>query len=329
MHREYQWGLTPLMPLMLVLSLLAGGAWAQGNYPGVAARVNGVEITNEVLQRNYREYLVQNNVNIVSQRSSEKMEKLRRETLDLLIDQEVVWQEAQKRGVTVTPEEVEAVLTDVRAGFKTPDGFARKLTNEGYTEESYREHLRRLLSAQRYLEGVRAAAATVTDADLERFYGENTARLTLPEQVRVRHILLTWKPLGTPDDRAALREKMVPILEQVRSGADFAELARKHSEDSSAFEGGDTGFFARGQMVKPFEDAAFALAPGQISDIVETSFGLHILRMEERQPERLLPLDEVREKLRDYLAEQKAAQVTSEEMARLRAAAHIEVLMAQ
>jgi len=315
--------------LVLALCLLTAGAGAQGVYPGVAARVNGVEISNETLQRNYREYLVQNNVNIVSQRNPERLGQLRREALDLLIEQELVWQEAQRKGVIASPEEVDAAWEEMRRAFKTPEDAARRLANEGYTEESYREHLKRLLSAQKHLDAVRAAASVVSDEELDRFYAENTQRLTFPEQVRVRHILLTWKPLATQDDRAALRAKMAPILEQARAGADFAELARKHSEDSSAAEGGDVGFFQRGQMVKPFEDAAFALAPGQVSEIVETSFGLHVIRLEERKPEERLPLDEIREKLRGHVAEQKAGEATRGEIARLREAAQVEILMAQ
>ena len=120
----------------------------------------------------------------------------------------------------------------------------------------------------------------MSDEELEAYYRDNERRLTLPEQVRVRHILLTWKPLGTTDDRAAIREQMVPILERARAGEDFAALAREFSDDYATKEsGGDTGLFRRGQMAPAFEQAAFALRePGEISGPVETAFGVHILQ---------------------------------------------------
>ena len=184
-----------------------------------------------------------------------------------------------------------------------------------------------MIAAAKYIDGIRAEVATVTDEELETYYRDNELRLTLPEQVRVRHILLTWKPMGTNDDRAAIREQMKPILEQARSGADFAELAKKHSDDATAGQGGDTGFFHRGQMVPAFEEVAFALQPGEISDPVDTSFGVHILRLEERQAARLLPLEEIREQLREHIREEKMAAAVEQENARLRQEAEIAILI--
>jgi parvulin-like peptidyl-prolyl isomerase len=185
-----------------------------------------------------------------------------------------------------------------------------------------------MMAAALYLDQIRAGVGEVTDEELEAYYRDNERRLTLPEQVRVRHILLTWKPLGTTDDRAAIREQMAPILEQARGGADFAALAREHSEDSAtAANGGDTGLFHRGQMVPAFEDVAFALQPGEISDPVETPFGVHILKLEEHQDARLLPLEEIREQLRDHVRNERAEAAVEAEKARLRDAAKIEILI--
>jgi parvulin-like peptidyl-prolyl isomerase len=176
---------------------------------------------------------------------------------------------------------------------------------------------------------IRADAADVSDTELERYYHENEYRLTFPEQVRVRHILLTWKPLGTQDDRAAIRRQMEPILERARNGEDFAALAAEFSEDfATKSAGGDTGLFYRGQMAAAFEEAAFALEPGEIPDPVETGFGVHILKLEERLEARLVPLDEVREKLRDHVRDEKMEAAVRAKIDELRAAADIEVLIA-
>ena len=314
--------------LLLTLLMPGAGVWAQGFHPGTAVRVNGVEISNQHFDAFYEEYRRGQGINVGARGDQlQLLTRLRREAMDLMVEQELVRQAAEAKGIEVTAAEIDAALAEVRDPFKTPEEFTRRLDSEGYTEDSYREHLRRMIAASKYLDGIRAGVSSVSDAELETYYRDNEIRLTLPEQVQVRHILLTWKPLGTPDDRAALRKQMTPILEQARSGTDFAELATEHSEDSTARDGGDTGLFHRGQMVPAFEDVAFALQPGEVSDMVETPFGVHILRLEERREARLLPLDEVREQLREHISEEQMEQAVDSEKARLRAAAKIETLI--
>jgi foldase protein PrsA len=121
---------------------------------------------------------------------------------------------------------------------------------------------------------------------------------------------------------------MQPILERARAGEDFAALAREFSEDTSTRSaGGDTGFFGPGTMVPEFEQAANSLQVGEVSDPVSTVFGVHILKLEEREEPRLLPLDEVREQLRDYVREQKMETAVQDKLDELRAAADVEVLL--
>jgi peptidyl-prolyl cis-trans isomerase C len=321
-----------MMPWRFALCLLAWFALspavaAPGDHPGIAVRINGQEISYERFNAFYQEYLRQQHVNITLTGNPAKLTRMRREAMDMLVEQELVRQAAQAQAVEVLNEEVDGVLKEMRSQFKNPEAFLRRLETESYTLEGYRERLRGMLAAGRYLDRIRAGVASVTDAELETYYRANEYRLTLPEEVRVRHILVTWKPLGTTDDRATLRRQMQGILEQARAGADFAELARTRSEDSTARDGGDTGFFHRGEMVPAFEEAAFALQPGEISDIVETPFGLHILRLEERREARLLPLQEVREQLRDYLRQQQMAAAVQQEIERLKAEAEIQELI--
>jgi parvulin-like peptidyl-prolyl isomerase len=315
--------------LLLTLLMPGAGAWAQGSHPGIAVRVNGVEISNQRFDAFYQEYRRSQGINVAARGDQlQKLTRLRREAMDMMVEQELIRQAAQERGIEVTVAEIDAALAEVSDPFKTPEEFTRRLESEGYTEDSYREHVRRMIAASKYLDGVRAGVATVSDAELETYYRDNEVRLTLPEQVRVRHILLTWKPMGTRDDRAAIREQMAPILDKARAGDDFAALAREYSDDSAtAQNGGDTGLFHRGQMVPAFEEVAFALQPGEISDPVDTPFGVHILRLEERKEARLLPLDEVREQLREHIREEKMEVAVKQETERLRQEAEVAILI--
>jgi parvulin-like peptidyl-prolyl isomerase len=317
--------------LALLGALLApfAGASAQGIYPGDAVRVNGVPISYQRFNGFYIEYRNSQGV-AVGARGDQLalLTRLRREAMERIVEQELVGQAAEREGIAVEPEAVDAAVDALRAKFPDPRGFAMRLENEGFTLDSYRAHVARMIAAKRYLDAVRAAVAPVSDEALEAYYRDNERRLTFPEQVRVRHILITWKPLGTRDDRAAIREQMQPILARARAGEDFAALARELSDDYATREaGGDTGLFHRGQMAPAFENAAFALEPGEISDPVETAYGVHILRLEERREARLLPLDEVRDQLREHVAEERAERAVEEEIERLRAAAEIQVLI--
>ena len=315
--------------LPLAALVFAACASAQGIYPGDAVRVNDETISYQRFQGFYVEYRNSKGVQVGARGDQlELLKELRLEAMDLMIEQELVKQAAAKEGIEGDPEEVDKKLEELREIFETDAQFRMKLEADGFTEETFRRHVERMAAAKVYLDRIRADAADVRDADVKKFYEENEARLTLPERVRVRHILLTWKPMGKQDDRAAIREQMEPILERARAGEDFAALAREFSEDSATKEaGGDTGLFHRGTMVPAFEDVAFALEPGEISDPVSTVFGVHILKLEERQEPRLLPLEEVREQLRDHLREEQMETAVEAKIDDLRAAADVEVLI--
>jgi parvulin-like peptidyl-prolyl isomerase len=315
--------------LLCLLSLAAVATPAQGIYPGDAVRVNGETVSYQRFQGFYVEHRNSIGVQVGARGDQfELLTRLRKEAMELLIEQVLVKQAADKEGIDVDPADVDKTVEEFRAVFKTDISYESRLQNEGFTEESYRKHVERMTASKIYLDRIRAEVADVSDSELEQYYRDNERRLTLPEQVRVRHILLTWKPLGTKDDRETIRRQMDPILERARNGEDFAALAAEFSDDFATKKvGGDTGLFHRGQMAPAFEDVAFALEPGEISDPVETGFGVHIVKLEEHRPSRLVPLDEVRGMLRDHVREEKMRIAVEEKISELRAAADIEILI--
>jgi len=147
------------------------------------------------------------------------------------------------------------------------------------------------------------AKTIVPPSEIERYYRANEAQFTTPEQVRASHILL--KTDGK--DEAAVKAKAEELLKQAKSGADFAELAKKNSEDEgSAKQGGDLDYFGRGRMAKEFEEAAFSLSPGQISDVIKSPFGFHIIKLTDRKPEAKRSLDEARPQITEQLSYERA-----------------------
>ncbi|TSE22979.1 SurA N-terminal domain-containing protein [Tepidimonas aquatica] len=153
-----------------------------------------------------------------------------------------------------------------------------------------------------------------SEDELRRYYETNVAAAAQREQRRAAHILLTLAPDAKPEDKARVRAEAERLLAEVRANPErFAELARQHSQDpGSAAEGGDLGWFGRGAMVKPFEDAVFALAKGQVSDIVETEFGLHIIRLLDVRQQPVEPYETMRAALADQWRQQQAARQFAE-----------------
>ena len=313
----------------VALLLIASAAQAQSIYPGDAVSVNGETVSYQRFHGFYTEYRNSQGVAVGARGDQlDLLVRLRKEAMDLLIEQVLVGQAAEAAGIEIPPEAIDKSIADLRSIFDSENGYRIKLQDEGFDDETFRAHMERMYRAKVYLDDIRIGAAVVSDEDVETYYDENKDRLTLPEQVRVRHILLAWKPLGKQDDRAFIREQMTPILERARAGEDFAALAREFSDDYATKQvGGDTGFFHRGEMAPQFEAVAFSLQPGEISEPVETPFGVHIIKLEERQESELLPYDDIRDQLREHVRNELAEAAVRAEIDRLKAAAEIKILI--
>lgn len=312
------------------LLFLSTGLLASTGVPGaegeISAKVNGVAISQERLDVTFGAVLDQQRVPASALRNPGQYQELRRRVLDGLIAQELLAQEASKRGYQASDAEVQQALAQVQAGQPSRDAYLQRLAQSGFTEESYAQDLRRRLSVSQMVDKDVTGRAAVTDQEIQDYYAANQGSFALPEQVRARHILVEVDTEADQPTRDAARQKAESIAAEIKGGADFAELARKYSADSSAQEGGDLGLIARGQTVEPFEAAAFALAPGEVSGVVETQFGYHLIKVEERQGGGPMGLDQVRDELRERLVARKAQEDLHALVDRLRQGADVQVL---
>jgi len=183
------------------------------------------------------------------------------------------------------------------------------------------------MAIQKWIETVLLPTVEITDDELTAFYAEHKDQFVMPERMKASHILIKVSPGTSQKDRKAKRQGLEAVRKELKNGVAFAEMAKKHSECPSAPKGGDLGFFRRGQMVPSFEKAAFALKPGELSDIVETRFGYHlILGGERKQPEQK-SLEEVKEALRTNLRRNALGEELEKHLAEVRGQSEIEILL--
>jgi peptidyl-prolyl cis-trans isomerase D len=201
-----------------------------------------------------------------------------------------------REGLTASDDEVTKYFNDHKDQYKI--GEKRKVRYVTIDQEALR------------------AKVTVTGQQIERSYNDNIQQYSTPEQVRASHILI--KSTGKAEDDEAAKKKAEELLAKVKAGGDFADLAKKNSQDEgSAAKGGDLDFFPRGQMVAEFDKVAFALPPGQISDLVKSQFGYHIIKVTDKRPATTKTLAEVRTQIEDqlkYEQAQSAAQKLADEV---------------
>jgi peptidyl-prolyl cis-trans isomerase D len=207
---------------------------------------------------------------------------------------------------------------EIQVASFTPESFASKVTvSDADVEAYYKAHTAQFQSPEQasieYLVlDIEAAKKniSVSEADLKTYYEQNTARFGTKEERRASHILITAPASAPAADRAKAKAKAEQLLAEVKKApATFADVARKNSQDpGSAEKGGDLDFVTRGAMVKPFEDAMFALKKGDISDVIETEFGYHIIRLADIKPAVVPPFEQVRATIENEVRAQQATQ---------------------
>ena len=291
-----------------------------------AAIVNGERIPRATLDKEIQMAIARNPA-LNAKENIAALREMRKEALDYLINQELIVQEGKKAGLVPKAEEIDTQVAKIKERFPTEDAFAQVLKQQDLTEKLLSALIERGLIAQKVITvKVKPTAKAVTDKDVEAYYEEHKAEFIEPEKASARHILLKIAPDASDEEKAKAKEKLQGILKEARGGADFAELAKTHSECPSAPQGGDLGYFARGQMVKPFEDAAFNMEPDQISDIVETQFGYHIILVEDRKPEKAIALASISEKIKEVLEERESGIALDKWLKPIREKAEIKIM---
>jgi peptidyl-prolyl cis-trans isomerase C len=292
--------------------------------PDIVARVNGEPIS----KTDFEKAVMNVEASAGGPVPPDQRDRVYRGVLDQLIGFRLLIQESKTRKTVVADGELDKRVAQIRSRFPSEEAFKKALDEQKVTVEDLRTDALNDMLVGTMLQAEVAPKVNVTPDQVNDFYQKNPSQFQQPERVRASHILISFPQNADEAAKKDARTKAAEVLKEVKAGKDFAALAKQHSTDpGSGPNGGDLGFFQKGQMVPPFEQAAFALKAGETSDLVESQFGVHIIRMVDRQPGRTVPIDEVRPKIQQYLEGQGRQQQTQAFVETLKAKGKIEIFI--
>jgi peptidyl-prolyl cis-trans isomerase C len=263
----------------------------------VVVTVNGKELTKGEIDTELDAMLANIPPGIPAERIAQQRQMIFGRYVTKFVEKTALLAEAAAQNVTISDEEKATALERFRD--QAP---------EGMDMDRLRSEIADAVLIEKLIETQLKDQLEVSEADLDAFIAENKASLQAPASSQASHILITLEGDATAEQKTAARERLAKIREQVVAGGDFAELAKTHSACPSAQKGGDLGSFSRGQMVKEFEEVAFTQEIGAISEIVETQFGFHLIKVTGRSEAGEMP----RERVKEIVSRQKQGQVVSD-----------------
>lgn len=266
----------------------------------IVATINGNPITGEdfnwAMNRLQRVMAAQG-----GQLTEGNVNKVQQLTLQGLLKNELLFLESEALGIKIDPALVDSEYEKLKAQFPTEQQFVDAMDKLNISEGTIRRQIMRGVAAKQMLVNVFVPEVRFEKDNVEKYYQEHPDEFVQPELVRVRHILFKVKADSTEEDRQALETMLKGLQERIRQGEDFAELAGEYSDCDSAPRGGDLGYFRKGQLTPVLDTVVFAMQPGQISGVVKSEFGYHLLQVTERKEEKKLAFEQVKEQLTKQL----------------------------
>ncbi len=259
--------------------------------------------------------------------SPAELAQIKKGVLDNLIAEELLYQETQRKGIKVDPKTLDEQIEAMKKRFPSEAEFKSWLSTMNLSESGFRSRLERNMAVKALIDNEFSEKIAVSDGEIKAYYDSHLESFKKPEQVKASHILVKVEPQAEKSQKAEARKKLEMIQGKLQKGEDFGTLAKEYSEGPSKANGGDLGYFSHGRMVKPFDEAAFALKPGEVSEIVETQFGYHLIKVTDKTAATTIPYDEVKDRLRQYLSQEKLRKEMGPYLEGLRSEAKVEVLV--
>jgi peptidyl-prolyl cis-trans isomerase C len=250
-----------------------------------------------------------------------------KEVIESLIRREILYQESRKAGIKIDQKEIDKEIDILKKQFLSDAEFKNELSRKNLLEDTLRAHVERTLSVQKYVERQFLEKVNVADGDMTAYYESHLYLFKQPLQVRVSHILIQTDPNWEASRKQEARRKAEQILKDLKKGKDFASLARELSDGPTRTNGGDLGYIKMGQLERQFESVIFNLKSGELSDVIEMDYGFHLFKVTDKKSETIMAYDNVKEKIRQSLREEKAKQEADLYAKSLREKASVVILL--
>jgi peptidyl-prolyl cis-trans isomerase SurA len=259
------------------------------------------------------------------QRKEEK-KQLYRKIIDKLIEERLIEQEAKKLGIKVTSKEIEAALEEIKQRNNlTQEEFERALAKEGLSIDALKKQIEKRLQNTKLINFSLKMDVKMDEKKLREFYEKNIDRYQRTEQYRPAHIFFAIPKDATPAEIQEIKKKCQAVLEKIRRGEDFGEMALLYSEDTSSKDKGDLGFFRKGELLAVLEKEASRLKVGEVSGIVRSEFGFHIIKLLDRKGGGVIPFEEVVEKVKKDFMENEMEKAFKQFLTNLKEKSVIEI----
>ena len=305
---------------------------AASDADNIAVTVNGVDITESDIEKLIQpqlDMIAKKNTQLPPEFAGQYKKQMRQKFLEQLILEQLLDEKVKEANIVISDEEAVSTLVKMISPQKplSIEELKGKIESFGQSFDQVKQQTQKRLGYQKFMETQWAGKINITDDDTKKYYDENLKKFETPEQVRASHILIKPEPTDPNADpneaKATAKTKAQDLLKQIKDGADFAELAKANSTCPSAAQGGDLKFFPRGQMVPPFDKAAFALEVGKISDIVETQFGYHIIKVTDHKDGGVISYEQAKDNIVKQLMQKKQSELAQEYIKSLKANANI------
>ncbi len=309
--------------LVLAPALMAAEISAAETVERIVAKVNGQIITLSQLELEVRSTLERLGPAPTPEEEQTRLAQIRPETLNRMIDNLLVLQVAEERGLRVPARFFEEWKKNVMEQMKltSEEEFVRQVELQGADVETIRKQFEESLLLQEVRRMEVDSKVSVSEPEIGERYREHIAEYTEPAKIRIREIVVKFDAATEVDQGQKARR----LLQEIRQGADFAEVARMHSESTSREAGGDLGTFDKGDLTEVLANAAFALAPGEVSEVIRMPAAFYIIRVEEKTEEKVKSLEEVRSAVADAIFQEKMNAQLEKYIQQLRERAIVEV----
>lgn len=312
-----------LLAILLIFCLSCGwGTAFAGNGANIVVTVNGIELTKAELNQEISKIIPMER-SFHSGVSPEKMKQIEKRALDILVDMELQYQDALSKGLKLSKEDFEKETGLLSAKFPTQEEYEKAVTSAGFSEKTMARFVERNTLSKKIVQKEVDDKINVTDAQIAKYYQENSARYKKPEEYRARIILVKVPPSSTASQRAEYRKKAEDLLQKILKGAVFADIAAGHSDDMTRIKGGDLGVMHAGQMEEEFEKQIKTMKIGEVSGVVESLKGFYLVKLDDKKEPRQIPFEEAKEKIKKQLTTQERERLFEEWMNALRAKAKI------